>query len=104
MAGKGTVLPPPLAGSRPKAGKTSNMNFVYIIKNEKGRYYVGSTANIEKRLYYHNSGKNRSTKGKGPWKLVYKEEYSDKQNAVKREKQIKSFKGGEAFKKLLENS
>jgi len=92
---------PRLSGVTPKAGKTSNMNFVYIIKNSQGRYYIGSTFDIEKRLYYHNSGKNRSTKEKGPWVLVYKEEYGDKQSAIKRERQIKSYKGGNAFKKLL---
>jgi putative endonuclease len=77
------------------------MHFVYIIKNGLGQYYIGSTSNIDRRLYYHNTGKNRSTKGRGPWNLVFKEELVDKQAAAKREKQIKSFKGGNAFKKLL---
>lgn len=121
MARRGGVserLPPPLAGFRwrrkrrrscPAAagspafggGKTSNMNFVYILQSESEKYYVGSTSDVEKRLYYHHSGKNRSTKNKGPWKLIYIEAYEDKQSALKREKQIKSYKGGNAFKKLL---
>jgi predicted GIY-YIG superfamily endonuclease len=33
--------------------------------------------------------------------LVYYEEVPDKQTALKREKQIKSYKGGEGFKKLI---
>ena len=89
------------SGVPQKAGKTSNMNFVYILKNESGKYYVGSTSDIERRLYYHNAGKNRSTKNKGPWKLIYSEKHGDKRLALKREKQIKSYKGGNAFKKLL---
>jgi len=77
------------------------MYAAYIIKNENNRYYIGSTSDIVERLKYHNSGKNRSTKRKGEWKLVYKEDFQDKKSAWLREKQIKSYKGGEAFKKLI---
>lgn len=78
------------------------MNFVYIIKSQKtGKYYTGSTSDIEKRLQYHNKGANRSTKSGRPWELIYFEEYSDKSSALGREHQIKRYKGGEAFKKLL---
>jgi predicted GIY-YIG superfamily endonuclease len=38
---------------------------------------------------------------KGHWHLVYKEEYSTKRKAFLRERQIKRYKGGEAFQKLL---
>jgi putative endonuclease len=78
------------------------MYFVYIIKSINiHRYYIGSTENVEKRLSYHNSGKVRSTKAFRPWELVHTEPYDDRTDAVKREKQIKSYKGGMAFKKLL---
>ncbi len=66
------------------------------------KYYIGVTSDIIKRLEYHNSGANRSTKNKGPWVLIYQEEYADKSDAWKRERQIKSYKGGNAFKKLLQ--
>ena len=36
--------------------------------------------------------------------LIYKEMYSDRLEAFTREKQIKSYKGGEAFKKLVDKS
>ena len=78
------------------------MYAVYIIQSDSnGRYYVGVTADAEKRLRYHNCGANRSTRKQGPWKLIYKEEFNDKSTAWKREKQIKRYKGGEAFKKLI---
>ena len=39
------------------------MFFVYILRSKKAeRYYTGHTANIDKRLREHNSGKVRSTK------------------------------------------
>ena len=78
------------------------MYFVYIIQSLKDRkYYIGSTSNIELRLKFHNSGRQRSTKHRIPFVLVYSESFQNRSEAEKREKQIKSYKGGEAFKKLL---
>jgi len=74
---------------------------VYILKNEKGCYYIGYTGNLEKRLRKHNSGGSRFTRKKGPWKVVYREKYKNKKEAFRREKQIKSYKGGEAFKSFV---
>ena len=75
---------------------------VYILKSTKtGKYYIGSTWNIGNRLINHNLGLSEWTKNKGPFVLIYKEAYPTRTEAVKREKQIKSYKGGNAFKKLL---
>ncbi|HQP16062.1 MAG TPA: GIY-YIG nuclease family protein, partial [Bacteroidales bacterium] len=80
------------------------MYYVYILKSLKdGRFYIGSTADVEKRLLYHNSGRQRSTKNRIPFVLVYSESFEDKAIALAREKQIKSFKGGRAFKILMDN-
>ncbi len=78
----------------------SSMYTVYILKNQKGRHYIGYTKNLTNRLRKHNSGDSSYTKKRGPWKVVYQERYQSKKEAFKRERQIKSFKGGEAFKKL----
>jgi predicted GIY-YIG superfamily endonuclease len=40
-------------------------------------------------------------KNRGPFKLVYKEEYTTLKEARERERQIESYKGGNAFKKLI---
>ena len=61
------------------------------------------TSNINRRIREHNSGINKSTKNKGPWFLVYKEEFLTKKEAWQREKQIKSYKSGQAFKNLFKN-
>lgn len=80
----------------------SYMLTVYIMRNESTeKYYIGFTSNIRDRLKHHNSGASRFTRGKGPWKLVYQEHYQNKREAWLREKQIKSYKGGNAFKKLI---
>jgi putative endonuclease len=75
---------------------------VYILKSLNfNRYYIGHSADTEKRLVQHNSGKVRSTKAYKPWKIIYYEVRSSKKEAYAREMQIKSFKHGEAFKRLL---
>ena len=42
---------------------------------------MGYTENISKRIVYHNKNKNRSTKNKGPWKLIYSEQFDIKKSA-----------------------
>jgi putative endonuclease len=77
--------------------------YVYILQSLKdNKYYIGSSSNIKERLTFHNSGKQRSTKNRKPFILIYSEELSDKAEALKRERQIKNYKGGEAFKRLIE--
>ena len=80
------------------------MYWVYIIRSLKNnKHYIGYTNNLERRLQDHNRGKSESVKYRGPFVLVCCEEYSTKLEASQREKQIKSYKGGEAFKRLLNN-
>ena len=75
---------------------------VYIIRSEStGRYYIGFTSNIADRLKHHNSGASKFTKGKGPWILVYSENFKEKGDAWLRERKIKSYRGGNAFTKLI---
>ncbi len=78
------------------------MYHVYIIKSlVSGKHYIGSTSNLGSRIIKHNSGGNRSTKSGRPWQLVHTEMFANKSDAWFRERQIKSYKGGEAFKKLV---
>ena len=80
------------------------MFYVYILKSRiANRHYIGFTSDIEKRFMQHNSGRTKSTKGYLPWDLVYFEKFELKNEALKREKEIKSFKSGIKFKQLLES-
>ena len=48
----------------------------YVLKGMKdGKLYIGSTKDLRKRILDHNSGKNRSTKNRRPFILVYREEF-----------------------------
>lgn len=78
------------------------MNYTYILwSNIIQKYYIGSTNNIARRIKEHNSGKSGYTKKGIPWKLIKTEEYQTKKEAYKRETEIKSYKGGLLFKKLI---
>lgn len=54
-----------------------------------GSYYVGISELPEDRLIQHNQGKSDYTKRKRPWKLVYKKEHKDYQEARKHELWLK---------------
>ena len=78
------------------------MYYVYILQSRKdNKFYIGSTSNVESRLKFHNAGRQRSTRHRIPFEIVRVEKYESKSEALKREKQIKSYKGGEAFRKLI---
>ena len=83
--------------------KGVQMFWTYIIQNIlSNRRYIGCTSDLEKRLAEHNRRKTTSTRyAKGNWKLIYSEQYETYSEALAREKMIKSYKGGEALKKLL---
>jgi len=78
------------------------MFITYVLYSELlNKYYIGHTIDMENRLSRHNKGFVRSTKYGCPWIIVYKEEYLTKNDAYKRELKIKSYKKGNAFKKLI---
>jgi putative endonuclease len=78
------------------------MFFVYIIKSVRtNKHYIGYTKDLVRRLNEHNHNNTKSLRNKGPFILIYEEKFENIIEARKREKQIKSYKGGNAFKKLL---
>ena len=78
------------------------MWYVYILRSFRdGRFYVGSTSDLKERVRRHNAGRNVSTRHRTPFELVHSEVYDTKEDAVRREYQVKRYKGGEAFKKLI---
>ena len=67
--------------------------FVYILRSERsGRFYIGHTENIEKRLLEHNTGRVAATRSKGPWELVYSQSFATRSEAARRETQVKQMK------------
>ena len=65
--------------------------YVYMLKSleEKTVTYVGYTSDIKKRIKLHNFGKGaKFTRGR-TWKLIYKEKFNSKKEAISREYYIK---------------
>jgi len=83
------------------------MYYVYAIKNaQRDKIYIGQTKNLEKRLKRHNrqlpsKTKSYTYKNAGEWELFYKETLPTRKGALKREKELKSYRGREYIKKLL---
>ena len=67
------------------------------LKDDK--LYIGSTNNLRKRVKEHNSGLNKSTKTRSPFKLVYYEAYTNEEDARHREHNLKL--RARALKQLL---
>jgi len=81
------------------------MYYVYVLQSEKnGRLYTGSTNSIERRLSEHNSGLSKYTRSTRPYKLQYLEEYSTRQEAVKREMHLKTGRGRAELKDIIEKN
>lgn len=88
----------------PLRGRKHNIKMykVYILQSiVRKKYYIGHAENIENRLYKHNSGLVKSTKYGRPWEVILTEKYNTRAEAYKRELEIKNYKGGIKFKKLL---
>jgi len=54
-----------------------------------------------RRLVEHNAGRTKSLRNQIPLEIIKIEEYAFYEEARARERQIKRFKSGEAFKKLV---
>ena len=60
-----------------------------LSRDKKKVSYVGYTNNLKKRLILHNSSKGaKFTRGR-QWKLIYKENFKSKSEAISREYYIK---------------
>ena len=71
------------------------MFWVYILQNPAGKFYIGQTDNLDRRLGEHNqpeAGSDKYTHKNGPWHLAYSEVFENRSEAVRRERFIKARK------------
>jgi putative endonuclease len=70
------------------------MYYVYVLRSKKdGQFYVGYTADLKKRVELHNKGQVASTKFRQPLELVYYEACLDQEDALHRERYLKTTYG-----------
>ena len=92
-----------VVGSNPTSGATSTF-WVYILQNPVGRFYIGHTDNLERRVKSHNRTDKiggKFTRKNGPWTLVWTEEHPDRSSATRREREIKRWKSARLIKERL---
>jgi len=78
------------------------MNYTYVLLSQKdGRLYIGSTSDLRERMQQHNKGFVRSTSHRRPLRLIYYEACLSKEDARRRERYLKSGKGGRYIKQRL---
>lgn len=65
-------------------------NYTYLLRCADGTLYCGWTNDLEKRVAAHNAGAGaKYTKARRPVKLAYYETFATKQEAMRREAEIK---------------
>ena len=81
------------------------MYYVYaLFNNAHNKIYIGQTKNLEERLNLHKNKifqNGYTARFNGDWDLIYKEKTSDRKEALKREKQLKSYRGRQFIKSLI---
>ncbi len=81
------------------------MYFVYILYSDKcNKYYIGQTESLTRRVEEHNQGKGGAfTSACIPLALVYHESFESRQEAVKREREIKGKKSRKYIEYLIQS-
>ena len=62
---------------------------VYVIRNREGKFYIGLSDDVARRVQQHNAGQSRWTKGRVPWTIVWLSEESSLTDASKLENRLK---------------
>ena len=79
--------------------------WVYAIYNKThSKIYIGQTQDLKERIDLHNSAKFKNSytsRFDGEWQLIYFEEVGTRQQALIREKQLKSYRGRQIIKRFI---
>ncbi len=80
------------------------MHYTYVLQSlVDNKFYTGYTSDLESRLKMHNNGLVKSTKNRRPLKLIYFEACLTQQDALQREKYLKTTYGKRYIKNRLKN-
>jgi putative endonuclease len=80
------------------------MYYVYVIRSLKDHnMYIGITENLDKRLEAHNKGRVKSTQNRRPFELLYYEASRNINDALHREKYLKTTYGHRYLNNRLKN-
>ena len=78
------------------------MFYVYILQSESDDgLYIGFSKDLRQRLKQHQQGRSFATSYRGPWRLIYYEAYLYEEDALGRERYLKSGGGWRFLKSQL---
>jgi len=81
------------------------MFVVYAIYDkDHDKIYIGQTSNLELRLKAHQNKTfttSYTSRFDGEWQLIYTEKVATRSETLKREKQLKSFRGREFIRGFI---
>jgi len=80
------------------------MPYVYILESLRdGRFYVGSTVDLDKRIAHHKGGYTYSTKRFGVLKLAFSQKFDSLREVRYIEGRLKKMKRKDYLKKIIED-
>lgn len=79
------------------------MGYVYFLEDSKGKYYIGSTTDLDRRLRQHFSGHTHTTKRMLNLKLVFSQKFDNLEDARKIELKLKRLKRKDYLKRIVED-
>ena len=78
------------------------MHYTYVLLSQQdGRWYTAVTGDLRKRLREHATGNVRSTASRAPLELSYNEACIERDDALRRERFLKTGKGKRYLKNRL---
>ena len=75
--------------------------YIYILKDQKGKFYIGSTIDLERRLKQHINGHTQTTRNMTKPVLVLKQEVATLPIARMVEMKIKKMKRKDYIEKIV---
>ncbi len=77
--------------------------YVYILKDNDGKFYIGSTVNIKRRFNQHSSGHTQTTNRMNSPYPVLIQEYDSLNMARRIERKIKNLKRKDYIEKIVKD-
>jgi putative endonuclease len=80
------------------------MFYVYVLHSDADcGLYIGFSTDLRRRLKEHQAGDAFATSYRGPWQLIYYEAYLEEEDALGRERYLKSGSGRRFLIKQLKH-
>jgi len=94
-----------LPGPACRQAGSSVSGFLYILKFVRnGKFYIGSTGDLKRRIYEHKTGRGcQTTKCNGEFELVFSKDFRNIVIAKKYESKLKKMKSKNVIEKIVKN-